>query len=90
MLFRSPGSTAGGYAAVDFQAALELGLSRNPVPSGRGSIRLWFLQRDADIHGAGPYYYGVVQASQLVRLLPYGDHDSADLQSKKGKQVIAL
>ena len=82
-LCRDPGVEAGRNPALDMEAAVELGLSRNVAPPGRGAVCLRILQRDAHLHGAGAYHYGAVQASQLVRLLPYGNHDSADLQSKK-------
>ena len=42
-------------------------------------LGLRLLQRDAHLHSAGSGHYGSVQAPQLVRLLPHGDHDAADL-----------
>ena len=73
------GPAAGGHAAVDLQAALALGLPWNSVPSGGSAVCLRLLQRDAHLHSAGSGHYGSVQAPQLVRLLPHGDHDAADL-----------
>ncbi len=60
-LCRDPRSPAGSHTAVDLQGSLELGLSWHPVPSRRGSIRFWILQRDADLHGAGTGHHGAVQ-----------------------------
>ena len=60
-----------------------LGLSRDPVPPGRGAVRLWVLQCHADLDCAGSDYDGAVQAPQLVRLLPHGHHDPAHLQGQK-------
>ena len=45
------------------------------------AVRLWILQRDADIHDTGYDYNGAVQASFLVCVLPNVDHDTAYLQS---------
>ena len=59
-----------------------LGLSRDPVPPGRGAVRLWVLQCHADLDCAGSDYDGAVQAPKLVRLLPHGDHDPAHLQGQ--------
>ena len=70
---------AGGNAAVDIQAALALGVSWHAVSPRRGAVRLWVLQRDAHLHRAGADHHGAVQTPELVRLLPHGYDDPADL-----------
>ena len=89
-LCRNSGAETGRDSALDLQAALELGLSRDAVPSGRGSVRLWLLQRNAHLHRPGPHYDGAVQAPQLVRLLPHGDHDPVDLPGQKPGRVNSI
>ena len=84
-----PGLKAGGDAAVDVQAALAVGLSRNIPPSRRGAVRLWILQRDADLHCSWPDHHGAVQTPQLVCVLPYGDHDPAGLQGAEQQSVMS-
>ena len=69
----------GGNAAVDIQAALALGVSWHAVSPRRGAVRLWVLQRDAHLHRAGADHHGAVQTPELVRLLPHGYDDPADL-----------
>ena len=85
----STGLKAGGDAAVDVQAALAVGLSRNIPPSRRGAVRLWILQRDADLHCSWPDHHGAVQTPQLVCVLPYGDHDPAGLQGAEQQSVMS-
>ena len=79
----------GGDAAVDVQAALAVGLSRNIPPSRRGAVRLWILQRDADLHCSWPDHHGAVQTPQLVCVLPYGDHDPTGLQGAEQQSVMS-
>lgn len=69
--------------ALDIQAAVALGLSRNAVFSGRGPVRLWILQRNADFHRSWLDYHDFIQAAILVCVLPDGNNDPANLQSKK-------
>ena len=75
--------------AVDFQTALAVGLSRDTVPSRRGAVCLWVLQRDADLHRPWPDHHGAVQTPQLVCLLSHGDHDPADLQGPERQSVMS-
>lgn len=49
------------------------------VSPRRGAVRLWVLQRDAHLHRAGADHHGAVQTPELVRLLPHGYDDPADL-----------
>lgn len=86
---RSAGPAAGGYAAVDLQGPLAVGVSWDLVPSRCGTVRLWILQRYADIHGPWPYHHGPLQAPQLVRVLSDGHADAADLQGQKRKSVTS-
>ena len=44
--------------ALDIQIALELGIPRDTVPSGRCTVCLWLLQRDADFYRAWTNYNG--------------------------------
>lgn len=46
------------------------------------AVRVRFLQRDAHLDTAWAYYNGALQAPFLVRLLPNGHHDAADLQGE--------
>ena len=78
-LRRGRGPEAGGYAALDLPAPLGLGVSRDAVPPRSGPVRLRLLRRYADVNRFGPHHHGPFQAPQLVRLLPHGDHDSADM-----------
>jgi len=80
VLCRRPESQAGRHSAVDLQAALAVGLPRHAVPPRRGPVCLRLLQRHAHFHRTGPCDDGPFQAPQLVRLLPHGHHDPADLQ----------
>ncbi len=56
---------------------------------GRGPVRLWILQRDADLHCSWPDHHGAVQTPQLVCVLPYGDHDPAGLQGAEQQSVMS-
>lgn len=73
---------AGGNAAVDIQAPLAMGLSRHPFSPRRCAVCLRLLQRDAHLYCVGANHHDSVQASQLVRVLPDGNYDPVDLQSK--------
>ena len=79
---RGTGPQAGSDAALDLQAPMALGISRDTIPSRRCSVRLRLLQRDAHLHRVGPHHHGAVQAPQLVRILPHGHHDPADMQGE--------
>lgn len=80
---RSSGFETDCYTALDIQAAVELGISRNAVPSRCCTVRFRFLQCDADIHRFGTDYNGTFQAEKLVCLLPYGNNDTAYMQGKR-------
>ena len=54
-----------------------------------GAVRLWILQRDADLHCSWPDHHGAVQTPQLVCVLPYGDHDPAGLQGAEQRSVMS-
>lgn len=82
-IFGSAGLKADRHSALDIQTALELGISRNAVPSGRRSVRFWILRCNADFDCAWPDYDVIVQTKKLVRLLPYGYDDAAYLQGEK-------
>ena len=79
LVFAGAQPATGGNAAVDIQAALALGVSWHAVSPRRGAVRLWVLQRDAHLHRAGADHHGAVQTPELVRLLPHGYDDPADL-----------
>ena len=81
------GPGTGGDAAMDVQGPVAMGLPRHGVPCGRCAVRLWLLRRDAYLHRAGTDHDGAVQAPQLVRVLPHGHDDAADLQGKKRQAV---
>ncbi len=85
---RSAGYETGGHAAMDVQTAVALGLPWDASPRRGRAVRLWFLQHDADLHCARADHDGAVQAAQLVRILPDGNDDAADLQSE-GREGIA-
>ena len=51
---------SGCHPIVDLQAALELGLPRHALPPWRGAVRLWILQRNADLYGPGPHHHDAV------------------------------
>ena len=57
---RSAGLKTSRNTALDIQITLELGISRNTVPSGRCTVCLWLLQRDADFDRAWTDYDGTV------------------------------
>ena len=59
------------------------------VPSRCGAVRLWILQRYADVHGPWTHHHGPLQAPQLVRVLSDGHADAADLQGQKRKSVTS-
>lgn len=82
-LCRSKKSWYCGNAAVDLQASLALGLSWHAVFRRCRTVCLWLLQRDAYLHSTGLSYHGFIQTPLMVRLLPHGNHDTANLQSKK-------
>ena len=84
---RSRGAEAGCHPPVDVQAAVALGISRNAVPSRRGTVCVRLLQCDADLYRSRTDYHDAVQAPQLVCVLPDGDHDPADLQSAERESV---
>lgn len=69
--------------AVDVQATLALGLPRHAVFWRDRTVCFRLLQRDAYLHRARIPYHGVIQTPLLVRVLPYGNHDAAYLQSQK-------
>ena len=56
---------------------------RDAVSQRRRAVRVRILQRNADVYRPRADHNGAVQAAQLVRLLPDGHHDAADLQSEK-------
>lgn len=85
---RSTGFKTGRNASLDIEAAMEMGIPRNAVPSGRCPVCIWVLQCDADIYRAWPDHNGAVQAEKLVCLLPNGYDDTADLQGKGQKERI--
>ena len=60
---RSAGYGAGGYATMDVQIAVALGLSWNAFARRGGAICLRVLWRDVDIHGARVDHDGTVQAT---------------------------
>ena len=82
-IFRRSGFKAGCDIAVDLSGSMAVGLSRYTVPRRRSSVFLRFLQCNAYLHCTRSNYYGTVQAPQLVRLLPYGNNDTDDLQNKE-------
>ena len=47
-----------------------------------GAVRLWLLQRDADLYLAWTYHNDFIQASLLVCVLPDGNDDADDLQDQ--------
>lgn len=57
---RSAGLKTSRNTALDIQITLELGISRNTVPSERCTVCLWLLQRDADFDRAWTDYDGTV------------------------------
>ena len=57
---RSAGLKTSHNTALDIQITLELGISRDTVPSGRCTVCLWLLQRDADFDRAWTDYDGTV------------------------------
>ena len=57
---RSAGLKTSRDTALDIQITLELGISRDTVPSGRYTVCLWLLQRDADFDRAWTDYDGTV------------------------------
>ena len=58
-----------------------MGLQRSGYTLGR-AVRLWLLQYHDHVYGIGPYFPAAMEASFLVRVLPYGNHDAVNLQSK--------
>lgn len=89
-IFRCAGTKTDSQAFVDLQAAMALGISRHPVSPRRRTVCLRLLQRNADFHCAWLYYNASFQTTELVRLLPYGNDDTADLQSQKQNKAIML
>ena len=79
---RRAGVGPGRDAAVDVQVAVALGLWRRRSALGR-AVRVRVLQRDAHLDRAGHSYHGAVQAALVVRLLPDGHNDAADMPRKK-------
>lgn len=63
-----------------------LGLSWHSVRPLGGPVCLWFLFFDAHFHPHRLHCHGAVDAPLLVRLLPHGYHDPADLpgEGRKG------
>ena len=57
---RSAGLKTSRNTALDIQITLELGISRDTIPSGRCTVCLWLLQRDADFDRAWTDYDGTV------------------------------
>ena len=57
---RGAGLKTSHNTALDIQITLELGISRDTVPSGRYTVCLWLLQRDADFDRAWTDYDGTV------------------------------
>ena len=70
-------------AALDIQATVALGISRNAVFTGSGTVCLRILQRDAYLNSPGVCYDDFIQTPLLVRVLPHGNNDAADLQGEK-------
>ena len=54
---------SGGHPAADLQAALAMGISWNTVSPWCGTVCLWILQCDADLHRTRPDHHGPVQTS---------------------------
>ena len=79
---RSAGLKTSRNTALDIQITLELGISRNTVPSGRCTVCLWLLQRNAHLYAAWLGSNGAVQDENLVYLLPDGHYDADDLQNE--------
>ena len=78
--FRRRHSFWKSYSVMDVQASVGLGIRRRLYSVDR-SIRFWFLQHYVDFHYSRLYYNASLQASFVVRLLSYGNNDTADLQS---------
>lgn len=53
---RNQGSEPNGKAALDVEAAVALGVSRDPVLSGRGTVCVRLLQCNADVYRSRFYH----------------------------------
>ena len=62
-VFRSTGLETDSYTSMDLQAALAMGISWNTVSPWCGTVCLWILQCDADLHRTRPDHHGPVQTS---------------------------
>lgn len=80
---RHKGIEPDGKTALGIQAAVAMGLPRDSVLTRGGAIRFRLLQRNAYVYHFGIYHHDFFQAAFVVRLLPDGNNDPADMQSKK-------
>lgn len=71
-------SARSGNVAVGFQAAVALGESDVRYTVGY-TVLIRFLRRDVDSHGVGAYNDDHIQATLMVRVLPYGNNDAGHL-----------
>ena len=71
----------GSEAILDVPRPLGLGVCARNC-SGLGcAVQLWLLQLNAYIIAAWPDCHGVLQAADMVRVLPDGHNDARDLQT---------
>ena len=78
-VFRSRKSASGSYLVMDLEASVELGVSWRECFAGNRAVRIWILQCDADFYRTWICDDAVVLAPFLVRILPDGNDDTADL-----------
>ena len=70
-------------AALDIQASMALGISRNAVFAGSSTVCLRILQRNAHIYYTRICYYDFIQATFMVCVLSDGNDDAAHMHSQK-------
>ena len=71
------------HSYLDDKGPLGVGISRNGSFTVGSTVRIRILQRYAYLDNFRICHYDFVQAAFMVRLLSYGDNDTAYLQSKK-------
>ena len=73
-------------AVLDIQNPLGMDLYSRYRAGLDCTVQLRFLQRDAHVTAAGTDCDGIVQAQNLVYILPHGNHDAGNLQNQKFTQ----
>ena len=72
---------------MDNQSPVAVGISRNAVLGRCRAICFRILQRYVDFNNSRFHYDDFIQAAFVVRVLPYGNHDTANKQSQ-GRDCI--